>query len=239
MEEDVRQTLIKLNREFYDHFSRSFAESRAHPQPGFFRLLEHIRPKDDCFLDVGCGEGRFGRFLLSNAPAMKYTGVDFTEKLLQYARAGHSGTSGLRGTFLVRDLGEPGCLEGLEKFEVIICLATLQHIPGKRLRSRLLTEMGAHLAENGRILLSNWQFLSSDRQRRKIVDWSEAGLSREDVEANDYLISWQRDGLGFRYVAHLDEAAIEQLASAAGLRIIDQFRSDGREGDLNLYTILT
>jgi len=239
MEDEVRQTLIKLNREFYDQFARPFAESRAQPQPGFFRLLEHIRPEYERLLDVGCGEGRFGRFLLTNVPAMKYTGVDFTEKLLQYARAGHAVSSGLQGTFLARDLSEPECLEGLGKFEVIACLATLQHIPGKRLRSQLLAEMGAHLAENGRILLSNWQFLSSDRQKRKIMDWSEAGLSREDVEADDYLLSWQRDGLGFRYVAQLDEVTIEDLASAAGLRIIDQFRSDGREGDLNLYTILT
>jgi len=239
MEDEVRQTLIELNREFYKQFARTFAESRARPQPGFFRLLEHIRPENKRLLDVGCGEGRFGRFLLTNAPVMKYTGVDFTEKLLQYARAGHAGTSGLQGTFLFRDLGEPECLDGLGKFDVIVCLATLQHIPGKRLRSQLLAEMGAHLVVNGRILLSNWQFLSSDRQRRKIMDWSEAGLSREDVEANDYLLSWQRDGLGFRYVAQLDETVIEDLASAAGLRIIDQFRSDGREGDLNLYSILT
>ena len=232
MKDKVRQSLIKLNRDFYDQFARPFAESRAQPQPGFHRLLDYIRPEYGCLLDVGCGEGRFGRFLLSNVEPMKYTGVDFTAELLQYARAG------LRGTFLVRDLSEPDCLDGLGKFDVIACLATLQHIPGQRWRSQLLAEMGAHLAENGRILLSNWQFLTSDRQRRKIMDWSEAGLSKEDVETNDYVISWQRDGLGFRYVAQLDETAIAGLAREANLNIIDQFRSDGREGDLNLYTIL-
>jgi hypothetical protein len=98
--------------------------------------------------------------------------------------------------------------------------------------------MAAHLAESGRILLSNWQFLSSDRQRRKLVAWSEIGLTEDDVAADDYLLSWQRDGLGYRYVAHLNEVAIGEMASIAGLRIIDHFRSDGREGDLNLYTVL-
>ena len=233
MEEKVRQSLVKLNRDFYAQFARPFAESRTQPQPGFNCLLDYIRPEVGRMLDVGCGEGRFGRFLMANEPAMKYTGVDFTEELLQFARAGH------RGTFLVRDLSESGCLDGLGNFSVIACLAPLQHIPGRRWRSQLLAEMGVHLAENGRILLSNWQFLTSDRQRRKIMDWSEAGLSKEDVEASDYLLSWQRDGLGFRYVAHLDESSIEDLALEAGLNIIDQFRSDGREGDLNLYTILT
>ncbi|HUS94116.1 MAG TPA: class I SAM-dependent methyltransferase [Patescibacteria group bacterium] len=232
MKDEVEQALLSLNRQFYDQFARPFAESRARPQPGFYHLLEYIRPEDSSLLDVGCGEGRFGRFLSNNAPAMEYTGIDFTEKFLQYARTGH------HGTYLLRDISEPDCLDGLGQFDVVACLATMQHIPGLGRRSQLLREMAAHLAESGRILLSNWQFLSSDRQRRKLVAWSEIGLTEDDVAADDYLLSWQRDGLGYRYVAHLNEVAIGEMASIAGLRIIDHFRSDGREGDLNLYTVL-
>ena len=39
-------------------------------------------------------------------------------------------------------------------------------------------------------------------------------------------------------LAYLDEAATGELAAAAGLTILDHFLSDGREGDLNLYTIM-
>ncbi len=232
MKDEVEQSLLSLNRQFYDQFARPFAESRAQPQPGFYQLLEYIHPEDCTLLDVGCGDGRFGRFLSDNALPLEYTGIDFTEKFLQYARTGH------HGTYLLRDISEPDCLDGLGQFDVIVCLATMQHLPGLRRRSRLLSEMAAHLTVGGRILLSNWQFLSSDRQRRKLVAWSEIGLSKDDVAAEDYLLSWQRDGLGYRYVAHLNEEATRELASMAGLRIIDQFRIDGREGDLNLYTIL-
>jgi hypothetical protein len=80
--------------------------------------------------------------------------------------------------------------------------------------------------------------LESSRQRRKIVDWSAAGLDAAQVEANDYLLTWQRGGKGYRYVAFIDAAETVEMAKTAGLRSLAQFRSDGREGDLNLYTVL-
>jgi hypothetical protein len=47
-----------------------------------------------------------------------------------------------------------------------------------------------------------------------------------------------RDVFGLRYVCLVDEVETANLAKSAGLRILDQFRSDGQEGDLNLYTVL-
>ena len=88
------------------------------------------------------------------------------------------------------------------------------------------------------VALANWQFAASERQRRKIRPWAEAQIDAADLEAGDYLLSWQRGGSGLRYVALLDEGETQRLAGAAGLRVVEQFHSDGREGDLNLYTIL-
>jgi hypothetical protein len=98
--------------------------------------------------------------------------------------------------------------------------------------------MAAHLSEDGRIILSNWQFLDSERQRRKITDWGRIGLTEDEVDNNDYLLTWKRGGTGYRYVCFIDELETERLAETAGLRCLNQFRSDGREGDLNLYSIL-
>jgi hypothetical protein len=54
------------------------------------------------------------------------------------------------------------------------------------------------LLPEGRLLLSNWQFATNSRQRRKQLAWSTAGLEPADVEPGDYLLSWQRGGLGLR-----------------------------------------
>ena len=70
------------------------------------------------------------------------------------------------------------------------------------------------------------------------MTWSRIGLSADEVEKNDYLLSWQRSGYALRYVCYIDAEEMATLAKNAGLSVVSQFRSDGREGNLNLYTIL-
>lgn len=230
MEETLARRLVALNEAFYARFAAPFAASRAAAQPGFARLLPYVPAGRPRLLDVGCGDGRFGRFLAAQGVEVEYVGVDFSPDLLGAATG--------PGRFVRRDLSRAGCLADLGQFALIVCLATLQHIPGRDNRARLLTEMRARLTPGGHIALANWQFTTSERQRRKIRPWAEAGIDAAEVEAGDYLLSWQRGGYGLRYVALLDEVETQRLAAAAGLRVVGQFHSDGREGNLNLYTIL-
>lgn len=233
MREGIVQRLLALNQGFYDGQAASFAASRAQPQPGFERVLAFLPQPCARLLDVGCGEGRFGRFLQEHQPVAHYAGVDFSAELLAIAQ-----TQMVQGRFYRRDMTQAGFLAGLGQFEAVVCLAALHHIPGKQNRVRLVREMAAVLAGNGRLILSTWQFLDSERQRRKVRDWAEIGLDAADVEAGDYLLSWQRGGFSYRYACLIDVAATAELAHAAGLEILHQFRSDGKEGDLGLYTVL-
>ncbi len=230
MDEVLVRRLVALNETFYARFAAPFARSRAASPPGFTRLLATVPAGRPRVLDVGCGDGRFGRFLAASDRASDYTGVDFSADLLSAATG--------PGRFVRRDLSRADCLSDLGQFDRVVCLATLQHIPGRDNRARLLAEMGACLAPGGHVALSNWQFTDSERQRRKIRPWSEAQIAADDVEEGDYLLSWQRGGYGLRYVVLIDAAETQRLAVAAGLRVVEQFRSDGREGDLNLYTVL-
>lgn len=231
MEESVKRRLADLNREFYRQFARSFAETRRTPQPGFYTLETFLPAGCRNLLDVGCGEGRLGRFLLARRGIKSYDGLDASQALIDIAR------SQVEGRFWHRDLMEPRALRGLGQYDAIACLAVLQHIPGRENRQRLVTEMANHMMTEGRLLISTWQFLDSDRQRNKIVDWREVGLSPEMLEDNDYLLTWQRDGRGLRYVNYIEEVEIRFLAEQAGLRTLTTFRADGREGDLNLYSV--
>ena len=230
MDDAIVRRLVALNEAFYSRFAAPFAASRAGPQPGYERLLAYVPAGRPRVLDAGCGDGRFGRTLRASGREADYVGVDFSAALLA--------TADVAGRFEQRDLSQPGSLDGLGRFDLIVCLSTLQHIPGRRNRARLLAEMAAYLNAGGHVALANWQFLGSARQRRKIRPWAEVGLDERDVEPGDYLLSWQRGGEGRRYVALVDDEETRRLAEGAGLRIVELFRSDGREGDLNLYALL-
>jgi tRNA (uracil-5-)-methyltransferase TRM9 len=231
MEESVIRRLGELNQEFYRRFASAFAGTRRGSQPGFYQLETYLPDPCSRLLDVGCGEGRLGRFLLATGRVQIYHGLDGSQALLDIAGAQ------IDGEFWRRDLLQGQALAGLGNYDAIACLAVLQHIPGRDNRLRLVAGMGQHLTPGGRLLVSNWQFLGSERQRKKIVDWEQAGLSPELVEGNDYLLTWQRGGRGLRYVSYIDEAEMATLARQAGLRTVATFRADGREGDLNLYSV--
>lgn len=230
---EIASQLRQLNRVFYDQFAIPFAESRSDYPPGYEELLQRLHLPVANLLDVGCGQGRFGQFLGERGALGCYVGVDFSAGLLAEARQRLPA-----GEYVECDLAAPDCLDGLGEFDLIACLSVLQHIPGRHRRQRLLQEMGEHLKEGGRLALATWQFLDSPRQRAKIVPWETIGLRAADMERGDYLLTWRRGGLGYRYVAHIDLPEVEQLAAATGLQVEHHFRQDGHEGDLNLYAIL-
>lgn len=231
MEEAVARKLVALNSDFYKTLAEPFSESRSSIPPGYHKVLDFLPRRPLTVLDIGCGNGRFGRFLVEEGLLAAYIGVDSSMALLKLTQEPWS-------RLIERDLSRANCLDGLGEFELIVCLATLQHIPGRLNRERLLGEMAGHLAIGGRIVMSNWQFLDNARQRRKIRPWTDVGLELTEVEHNDYLLSWDRGGTGLRYVAFLDEEMTTIMASQAKLRVVESFRSDGKESNLNLYTIM-
>ena len=247
MRAEVVEKLLELNQAFYDGQAASFAASRKQPQPGFEKILACLPQPCRALLDVGCGEGRFGRFVQTHQPVHRYVGVDFSTELLAIAHSQVCSADFSRPSataeiatinFYQRDMTQPDFLAGLGRFNVVVCLAALHHVPGKQNRVRLVREMAGSLAENGRLILSTWQFMNSERQRRKVRDWSEIGVYAADVEANDYLLSWQRGGFSYRYACMIDETETAELARVCDLEILCQFRSDGKEGNLSLYTVL-
>ena len=232
MQSEVVQKLLDLNQTFYDSFADAFSHTRKPINPGFDKLITAVPAGASRMLDVACGNGRFGEYLLQKGIVQSYTGVDFSGELLKIAQE----LTG--GTVYQRDLTRPDALDGLGQYDLVVCLAALHHIPGHDTRRQLLANMRDCLGENGRIFLSTWQFMDSERQQRKVRDWAEIGLSDADVDANDYLLTWQSGGFSYRYACMVDETETAVLAKEAGLTIIQQFREDGRERRLSLYTVL-
>lgn len=247
METSIIQKLAALNTAFYEAHGENFADTRPHLPNGVQRILEKI-PAGSRVLEVGCGDGKVGRRLAAHGCA--YVGLDASGAMIQVAHertqewllvSGYSANNPFPITFFQADVLTPNwhqLLEG-QTFDWIVAFAVWHHLPGAETRARVVRECAARLAEHGRLVFSNWQFTRSERLKARVRSWAELGLSDEQVEPNDFLLSWERKGQsGLRYVHVLDEAEARQLAAQAGLRVLEVFSADGVSGDLAEYVIL-
>ena len=234
--ETVNQ-LIKLNRKFYSQFSADFSDSRSSERFNIEPFRKFLA-NDIRLLDAGCGNGRLAGTLERAGFSLDYLGIDGSSELVAFAQKKNATLRNVRVQFRVVDLTAPRWSETLRDaspFDVSVSLAVLHHIPSFELRAQVLREIRALLKPRGVFIMSNWQFLNSERLRKKIVSWREIATSDSRPETNDYLLDWKRGGTGYRYVHLVDENEVEQLANASGFEIVEQFNADN---DLNLYSIL-
>ena len=223
--------LLDLNRQFYQTFGREFSDKRQRVQPGVRRILESLRG-DEQILDLGCGNGELAR----RGHRGSYLGLDFSLPLLEQAERQ---PEGFRVEFRQGDLSASNWDVELPSahFSLITCFAVLHHIPGEELRLAILQKTRRLLATDGRFVLSNWQFLNSQRLRKRVQPWREIGLSKAEVDENDYLLDWRHGGRGLRYVHHFSEDELTCLALANSFKVSNTFYADGEGGKLGLYQV--
>jgi SAM-dependent methyltransferase len=232
MQDEIIQRLLSLNQEFYQTFGDSFAETRSRLQGGVLRVLE-ATPQDASVLDLGCGSGGVVRHLASIGHHALYLGLDSSAVLLSHAQASSDHP---RAEFHQADLTDPAWTQHIQTtFKRIFAFAMLHHIPDERLRLNLLRQVYTLLKEDGRFVLSVWNFTASPRLKARILPWDTIGLDSSAVEPGDYLLDWRRDGHGIRYVHLFDENQLARLASESGFYVEKVWYSDGEGGRLGHY----
>ena len=254
MDAETAARLIEINREFYTRFGDSFSATRHRIQPGVRRVLEMLRG-DESILDLGCGNGELARELAKRGHRGSYLGVDFSRPLLLDAG---SIPEGFPAKFIQADLTSDNLVDVVAShreaatrpeissvalpprndiFDIVFCFAVLHHIPSDDIRLNILKSIRGLLADNGKFIHSNWQFLNSEKLKMRIKPWQDAAVQTSNVDAGDYLLDWRSGGEGLRYVHHFSESELSSLAGAAGFVIGETFYSDGVSGNLGLYQI--
>ncbi len=238
--DDTINRLLELNRQFYQTFALQFSSTRQRLQPGVRRVIQSYLeplPANSRVLDLGCGNGELTRELGRHGLRLEYTGVDSSSGLLAEARK--NPPQNFPAVFIQADLTGPGWEMALPAgaFQATLAFAVLHHIPGEALRLRLLKTVRTLLAEAGRFIHSEWQFLNSPRLRERIQPWEAAGITPEALDPGDYLLDWRQGGAGLRYVHHFTEEELQNLADQSGFTIIESFPSDGEGGALGLYQV--
>ena len=98
-------------------------------------------------LDIGCGIGRWSRFLARHGGSV--TGVDLSPTMIEEARL-RTASAGLQCRYLVSDLAT---LDVREQFRLIFGVTVLQHILDERDLEDVVDNLVRHLEPGGRVVL--------------------------------------------------------------------------------------
>jgi tRNA (uracil-5-)-methyltransferase TRM9 len=235
------QKLNQLNTHFYQTVATDFSQSRQQAWAGWTQLLPYFPPSEFKVADVGCGNGRFAKFLSQHRQNFSYLGTDNNQPLLAEAEKicqENAITAEFKKNDMVETLlADHQLFEPGQKFDVITLFGVLHHIPSFELRAKLLQKASDSLKSGGVIIASFWQFDRAENLFAKRSSAAENGINENELEKNDFFLGWDRGVQATRYCHLVSPEEIELLGHSASLLPVEQYVADGKNSNLNVYQI--
>lgn len=227
----------------YNKYAHDFSETRQAPWQGWIKLLPHIKKLDRLrVLDLGCGNGRFLKFLVENNITIeKYTGVDSSNEMLTMADQfmdkvrlnAHISSFELKNIDLEKKNWDKE-IDG--EYNLVVGFGIMHHLSTFEARKRILQDSYKFLAPSGCLILTYWQFAKYERYKKLTVLPLE--LTKNYVlKENDFFLTFGPDKKAYRFCHYCDDREVLKLQEETKLKKVEDFYSDGKENDQNLYII--
>ncbi len=243
MDDATARQLNALTLAFYRDEAEAWDAHRGGPWPGWDRLLPHLPESEPLdVLDVGCGNGRFGRYLAGHRRIARYVGVDGCEPLLDRVRSNppEADRVELVAADFIEGTAETALPRG--RFDLVALFGVLHHVPSDAWRRGLVEASAARVAPGGLLALTAWRFAEVPSLRQRALAPEEiatlTGLDPGRLGPDDYLMPFGPRRSTVRYARALDAPGLAELASGLGLDPIERYTADGRDTATNLYLLL-
>lgn len=206
--------ILEFVKEDYSKTAEEFDERRQTPWKEFKIFLKYIK-NNDKIADIGCGNGRFLDFL-KNKRKVKYTGVDITENLIKIAKKRYA------GNFFVANAFDTGLKN--KEFDTTLSIATLHHIPSKKLREKTIKEMHRITKNDGIFIISVWNLYRKKFIKYFIQSLIKSVLSGFKKSRKDLYIPWGSKK-SLRYFYALSQNELKNLLEKNGFQIFEKHKN--------------
>ncbi|MFH1838592.1 MAG: class I SAM-dependent methyltransferase [Candidatus Kuenenbacteria bacterium] len=236
MNSQTTKFLLEKTKEDYKNLAEEFNHTRKYLWEDLREFDQYVKD-GDVVLDLGCGNGRL--FELFANKKINYFGMDNCKELIEKAKEKYESFG---ANFLVADalnlsfaVENYGCetikdkpFEN-QKFDVIFCIAVLNHIPSKELRIKVLENIKRVLKKDGILIMTNWNLY----QKKyflfivksfffKIFLWFIQ--SEKKLDFKDLLIPWKlKDKIIQRYYHAFTMRELSKLFKQTGFEVIKKY----------------
>ncbi|MDP3899549.1 MAG: class I SAM-dependent methyltransferase [bacterium] len=220
MNEITKQKLLNTVKINYEEIAADFSQTRSYVWP---ELKKIITVNDgDRILDLGCGNGRLFELFKNN----DYTGIDQSINLIKIAKKKYPDANFINGNILELDKLTA------KKFDIILLIAVLQHIPSDELRLLFLKQAKNHLQPDGKLMITAWDLYARPDFKKKITKFLFLKLLwLNKMDRGDILFSgFNKESRRYYHAFKLKE--LKKLITDAGLQI-EKIYSDKN----NIYAI--
>lgn len=211
-----------MNTNLYSKHAEEFSKTRVKPWDGWAQFMGKNLGS---VLDIGCGNGRFLKFLIDYKIEFKdYIGIDSSGELLEISRKRYSKIQNAK--FEMIDIEDDTLNNFSHPFDTIVLFGVMHHLRKFKIRREIFKNLYNILNKNGLISVTFWNFSNRIRD----------GKNFKNLGDNDFIITFGNNGAErFAHFYNHDEIKeIIKFIQSIGFNIENTFESDSK----NLYVNL-
>ena len=218
MNKDTAESIINKTKSDYNNIADHFSQTRYLMWKEFEEFASYIKGGDQV-LDLGCGNGRLLHFLADRK--IDYVGLDISDQLIGLAssRVGELTSCSAKYKFVVGDMTDLSFQDN--SFDTVLAIASLYHIPSKKLRQKAFQEISRVLKPDGVFVMTYWNMWERSRIKLVFKNIVRKTFGQSELDFFDAMRPWknpQGEILATRYCHAFTLKEAAKLARKSGLK---------------------